>query len=126
MMQGNPNERPRPCPCRPCRLSRHPALATRDPKAIQLHSCPTPNGVKVSIALEELGLPYDAPLVHIGRDDQHSPESRSLNPAIIDADGPGGRPLPLFEGGAILIHLAERAGRLMGEGRAAVWKCCSG
>lgn len=93
----------------------------RDPAAIQLYSYPTPNGVKVSIALEELGLPYDAHLVHIGRDDQHTPEFLGLNPnnkipAIIDPDGDAGRPLALFESGAILIHLAEKAGRLIGDG----------
>lgn len=93
----------------------------RDPSAIQLYSYPTPNGVKVSIALEELGLPYEAHLVHIGRDDQHTPEFLSLNPnnkipAIIDPAGPDGRPLALFESGAILIHLAERTGRLIGAG----------
>ncbi len=90
----------------------------RDPSAIQLYSFTTPNGVKVSIALEELGLAYDAHSIHIGRDDQMTPEYLSLNPnnkipAIIDPDGPGGQPLALFESGAILIYLAEKTGRLL-------------
>lgn len=88
------------------------------PGAIQLYSLPTPNGVKVSIALEELGLPYDPHLVSFDTNDQMSPEFLSLNPnnkipAIIDPDGPGGKPLPLFESGAILIYLAEKTGRLL-------------
>ena len=91
--------------------------ATR-PEAIQLYSLPTPNGVKVSIALEELGLPYEAHLVDFGKNDQLSPAFLSLNPnnkipAIIDPNGPQGRPLPLFESGAILIYLAEKAGKLL-------------
>ena len=73
----------------------------RDPAAIQLYSLPTPNGVKVSIMLEETGLPYDAHLVDFGKDDQFTPEFLSLNPnnkipAIIDPEGPGGQPLALF------------------------------
>ena len=85
---------------------------------LQLYSLPTPNGVKVSIALEELGVPYEAHLVSFENHDQRSPEFRSLNPngkipAIIDPNGPEGRPLALFESGAILIYLAEKAGRLM-------------
>ena len=94
----------------------------RTPGAIQLYSLPTPNGVKVSIALEELGLPYDAHLVSFDTQDQLSPEFLSLNPnnkipAIIDPEGPGGQPLPLFESGAILIYLAEKTGRLLPEAR---------
>ena len=90
--------------------------------AIQLYSLPTPNGVKVSIALEEMGLPYDAHLVDFGKQDQMSPEFLSLNPnnkipAIIDPDGPGGAPLALFESGAILIYLAEKSGKLLGANR---------
>jgi GSH-dependent disulfide-bond oxidoreductase len=86
--------------------------------AIQLYSLPTPNGVKISIALEELGLPYDAHLVDFATNDQTSPAFLSLNPnnkipAIIDPDGPGGKPLPLFESGAILVYLAEKTGKLM-------------
>jgi len=90
----------------------------RNPDAIQLYSLPTPNGVKVSIALEELGLPYDAHLVDFATNDQTSPEFLSLNPnnkipAIIDPHGPDGKPLALFESGAILIYLAEKAGKLL-------------
>ncbi|MEZ5793881.1 glutathione S-transferase family protein [Albidovulum sp.] len=90
----------------------------RNPDAIQLYSLPTPNGVKVSIALEELGLPYDAHLVDFATDDQFSPEFLSLNPnnkipAMIDPHGPDGKPLALFESGAILLYLAEKTGKLM-------------
>lgn len=94
--------------------------APRTPGAIQLYSLPTPNGVKVSIMLEETGLPYDAHLVDFGANDQMSPAFLSLNPnnkipAIIDPEGPGGRPLALFESGAILIYLAEKTGKLLPE-----------
>ncbi|QJR15918.1 glutathione S-transferase N-terminal domain-containing protein [Usitatibacter palustris] len=94
------------------------------PDRIQLYSLPTPNGVKVSIALEELALPYEAHLVSFDSNDQMSPEFLSLNPnnkipAIIDPDGPGGQPLALFESGAILFYLAEKAKRLMPADRAA-------
>ena len=100
--------------------------ATR-PDVIQLYSFPTPNGVKVSIALEELGLPYEAHTVHIGRDDQFTPEFLALNPnnkipAIIDPDGPGGAPLAVWESGAILVYLADKAGRLMPQAGAARWQ----
>lgn len=88
------------------------------PDRLQLYSLPTPNGVKVSIALEELGLPYEAHLVSFERNDQMSPEFLSLNPnnkipAILDPHGPGGQPLALFESGAILVYLAEKAGSLL-------------
>jgi len=88
------------------------------PDWLQLYSLPTPNGVKVSILLEELGLPYEAHLVDIGKDETWTPEFLSLNPngkipAIIDPDGPGGKPLPLFESGAILVYLAEKTGRFL-------------
>jgi GSH-dependent disulfide-bond oxidoreductase len=88
------------------------------PDAIQLYSFPTPNGVKVSIALEELGLPYEAHLVRIGKDDQKTDAFLSLNPngkipAIIDPNGPDGEPIGLFESGAILQYLAEKTGRLL-------------
>jgi len=88
------------------------------PERLQLYSLPTPNGVKVSIALEEIGLPYEPHLVRFDTEDQLSAEFLSLNPnnkipAIIDPDGPGGRPLALFESGAILVYLAEKSGRLM-------------
>jgi len=96
----------------------------RHPDRIQLYSLPTPNGVKVSIALEELGLPYEAHLVSFEKNDQASPEFLALNPnnkipAIIDPNGPDGRPLPLFESGAILVYLAEKAGALIPAGAAA-------
>src|SRR6186713_2035190 len=96
----------------------------RHPDRIQLYSLPTPNGVKISIALEELGLPYEAHAVSFDANDQMSPEFLSLNPnnkipAIIDPDGPGGRPLPLFESGAILFYLAEKAGGLLPRDAAA-------
>ena len=88
------------------------------PDRIQLYSLPTPNGVKVSILLEELGLPYEAHRVAFDTNDQLSPAFLSLNPnnkvpAIIDPDGPGGAPLGLFESGAILIYLAEKTGRFL-------------
>ena len=85
---------------------------------IQLYSLPTPNGVKVSIMLEETGLPYEPHLVSFESNEQMTPEFLSLNPnnkipAIIDPDGPSGKPLPLWETGAILIYLAEKTGRFM-------------
>ena len=88
------------------------------PERLQLYSLPTPNGVKVSIMLEETGLPYEPHLVSFETNDQMSPEFLSLNPnnkipAIIDPDGPGGKPLPLFESGAILVYLAEKTGKLI-------------
>ncbi|MFT7776224.1 glutathione S-transferase N-terminal domain-containing protein [Roseateles sp.] len=88
------------------------------PDRLQLYSLPTPNGVKVSIALEEIGLPYEPHLVRFDTNDQLSPEFLSLNPnnkipAIIDPDGPGGRPLALFESGAILVYLAGKTGQLL-------------
>jgi len=88
------------------------------PDRIQLYSLPTPNGVKVSIMLEEIGLPYEPHLVRFDTNDQMSPEFLSLNPnnkipAILDPTGPGGKPLPLFESGACLIYLAEKSGQLM-------------
>jgi GST-like protein len=79
---------------------------------LQLYSFPTPNGVKVSIVLEETGLPYEAHIIEIGKNETWTPEFLSLNPngkipAILDPDGPGGRPLALFESGAFLLYLAE-------------------
>lgn len=90
-----------------------------NPAVIQLYSFPTPNGVKVSIALEELGLAYEAHRVTLADADVKSPEFLSLNPknkipAIIDPDGPDGAPIGLFESGAILIYLAEKTGKLLG------------
>lgn len=88
------------------------------PDRLQLYSLNTPNGVKVSIMLEEIGLPYEAHRIDIGADETWTPEFLSLNPngkipAIIDPDGPGGRPLALFESGAILVYLAEKTGKLI-------------
>ena len=88
------------------------------PDRLQLYSLPTPNGVKVSIMLEETGLPYEPHLVRFDTNDQLSPEFLSLNPnnkipAIIDPNGPDGKPLPLFESGAILIYLADKTGQLI-------------
>ena len=88
------------------------------PDRLQLYSLPTPNGVKVSIALEETGLPYEAHLVSFNSNDQLTPEFLSLNPnnkipAIVDPNGPGGKPLALFESGAILVYLAAKTGQLM-------------
>ena len=88
------------------------------PDRLQLYSLPTPNGVKVSIALEETGLPYEPHLVDFNTNDQLSPEFISLNPnnkipAIIDPHGPNGEPLALFESGAILVYLAAKTGQLM-------------
>ena len=90
----------------------------RQPDRIQLYSLPTPNGVKVSIALEEIGLAYEPHRVAFDRGDHKSSEFTSLNPyqkipAILDPNGPGGRPLALFESGAILLYLAEKTGKLL-------------
>ena len=90
----------------------------RHPDRIQLYSLPTPNGIKVSVMLEETGLPYEPHRVGFETNDQMSPEFLSLNPnnkipAILDPDGPGGKPLALFESGAILLYLADKAGKFM-------------
>ncbi|MFC5387626.1 glutathione S-transferase family protein [Aquamicrobium segne] len=90
----------------------------RHPERIQLYSSPTPNGVKISIALEELGLDYEPHHIDIGKDETWTPEFLSLNPngkipSIIDPKGPNGEPLALFESGAILLYLAEKTGRLL-------------
>ena len=95
----------------------------QDPSVIQLYSFPTPNGVKVSIALEEMGLPYEAHKVTLADADVKSPEFLSLNPnnkipAIIDPNGPDGKPMGLFESGAILIYLAEKSGKFLGRSAA--------
>jgi GST-like protein len=88
------------------------------PDRLQLYSLPTPNGVKVSIMLEEIGLPYEPHTIDIGKNETWTPEFLSLNPngkipVIIDPDGPGGKPLGLFESGAILLYLAEKTGKLL-------------
>src|ERR1041384_7239273 len=96
------------------------------PDRLQLYGVPSPNGLKVSIMLEETGLPYEPHYVDIGdANEQRTPEFLSLNPngkipAIIDPNGPGGKPLPLFESGAILQYLADKTGKMMpaeGAGR---------
>jgi GST-like protein len=88
------------------------------PDRLQLYSLPTPNGIKVAVMLEETGLPYEPHLVSFDSNDQLSPEFLSLNPnnkipAILDPNGPDGRPLALFESGAILLYLAEKTGRFI-------------
>jgi GSH-dependent disulfide-bond oxidoreductase len=90
----------------------------RHPDRIQLYSLPTPNGVKISIMLEETGLPYEPHRVSFDTGDQKSSEFRSVNPnakipAIIDPNGPDGAPLALFESGAILIYLADKSGQFV-------------
>lgn len=99
----------------------------KNPDHIQLYSLPTPNGVKVSIMLQETGLPYDAHLVSFDTNDQMTPEFLSLNPnnkipAIIDPNGPGSKPLPLWETGAILIYLAEKTGKFLSKDPATRYK----
>lgn len=102
-------------------LSRFPITGkwpAQHPDRIQLYSLPTPNGVKVSIALEETGLPYEPHLVRFDSNDQLTPEFLSLNPnnkipAMLDPNGPDGQPLALFESGAILMYLAEKTGQLL-------------
>lgn len=108
-------------------LSAFPITArwpARHPEKLQLYSLPTPNGVKVSIMLEEIGLPYEPHLVDINKNESSTPEFLSLNPngkipAIIDPDGPEGAPLALFESGAILIYLAEKTGKLLPRAKGA-------
>lgn len=102
-------------------LSSFPITArwpAKEPEKLQLYSFATPNGVKVSIALEEMGVPYEAHFVDIGKDETWTEEFLSLNPngkipSIIDPDGPGGKPMGLFESGAILLYLAEKTGCLL-------------
>jgi GSH-dependent disulfide-bond oxidoreductase len=98
-----------------------------NPDRIQLYSLPTPNGIKVSTMLEETGLGYEPHLVDFGTNDQMSPEFLSLNPnnkipAIIDPEGPGGRPMGLWETGAILIYLADKSGKFMPADTAKRWE----
>ena len=108
-------------------LTRYPIThkwPATDPERLQLYSLPTPNGVKVSIMLEETGLAYEPHLVSFERNEQFSPEFLSLTPnnkipAILDPNGPGGQPLALFESGAILVYLAEKTGQLLAEDPAA-------
>ena len=98
------------------------------PDRIQLYSVPTPNGVKVSIMLEETGLPYEPHAIDIGKNESWTPEFLSLNPngkipAIIDPNGPSGQPLALFESGAILVYLADKSGKLMPADPARRYEC---
>ena len=91
--------------------------ATR-PDLLQLYSLPTPNGVKVSIMLEELGMPYEVHQISFESNDQMSPEfvgifPNNKIPAILDPNGPGGEPIALFESGAILMYLAEKTGQFL-------------
>ncbi|MBX2835725.1 MAG: glutathione S-transferase N-terminal domain-containing protein [Gammaproteobacteria bacterium] len=102
----------------PTELLIHTLWPSQNPNILQLYSFPTPNGVKVSIALEELELPYEPHTVKLSQ--TQTPEFLSLNPnnkipAIIDPDGPRGEPLALWESGAILIYLAEKTGKLLPE-----------
>ena len=92
----------------------------KNPDVIQLYSLPTPNGIKASAMLEETGLAYEPHLVKFADDDQFTPEFLSLNPnnkipAIIDPHGPGDKPMPLWESGAILIYLAEKTGKFLSD-----------
>ena len=123
-------KKPQPAPARTPDLSAFPITRrwpARHPGRIQLYSLPTPNGVKVSIALEELGLPYEAHRVDFGQNEQLTPEFLSLNPnnkipALLDPEGPGGQPMALWESGAILMYLAAKTGRLIPADTAARWQ----
>jgi GST-like protein len=95
---------------------------------LDVWSWPTPNGHKVHIAVEEMGLPYRVVPVNIGSGEQFRPDFLAITPnhripAIVDSDGPGGRPISLFESGAILIYLAEKTGQLMPTDPAARYTC---
>lgn len=86
--------------------------------SIQLYSLATPNGQKIGIALEEMGLPYVAHTIHIGKGEQFTPEFIKINPnskipAIVDPDGPGGKPISIMESGAILMYLAQKSGKFL-------------
>src|SRR6185436_2000804 len=100
----------------------------KHPDRLQLYSLPTPNGVKVSIMLEEIGLPYEVHRIDFDKGEQRTPEFLSLNPnkkipAIIDPNGPDGEPLPLFESGAILLYLADKSGRFTPRATGARYEC---
>ena len=103
---------------------RWPAVHT---DVLQLYSFPTSNGVKISIALEELGLPYEVHSIDVSRGETRTPQFLTLNPngkipAIIDPDGPDGTPIALFESGAILLYLAEKTGKLLPRSAAERYK----
>lgn len=90
----------------------------KDPARLQLYSLNTPNGQKVSLCLEEMGLEYDAHLIHIGKGDQHDPEYLKINPngkipSLVDPQGPGGKPIALMESIVILVYLADKTGMLL-------------
>lgn len=100
----------------------------KHPERLQLYSLATPNGVKVSIMLEEIGLPYEAHLVSFETQDQLSPAFLSLNPnnkipVILDPNGPDGQPMALAESGAILLYLAEKTGQLLPKNPAQRYEC---
>jgi GSH-dependent disulfide-bond oxidoreductase len=85
---------------------------------IELHTWNTPNGRKISVALEEMGLPYRVKVVDITKDQQFDPAFLEISPnnripAIVDPDGPGGMPISVFESGAILLYLGEKTGRFL-------------
>ena len=116
---------------------RHPAVLTdhpvftrwpaQHPDRLQLFSLPTPNGVKVGIMLEETGLPYEPHRIDILASHHHDPAFLALNPngkipAIYDPDGPSGRPLALFESGAILLYLADKTGQLLSTIQWMMWQ----
>ena len=91
---------------------------------LQLHAFDTPNGRKISVALEEMGLPYEVHVVEISRSEQFAPDFLKISPnnripAIVDADGPGGAPISVFESGAILLYLGEKTGRFLPRDAAA-------
>jgi len=97
----------------------HPVPASQT-LPIELHFWPTPNGQKISIALEELGVPYAVHFVNIGKGDQFKPDFLAIAPnnripAIVDPEGPDGKPISIFESGAILIYLADKFGRFYGS-----------
>jgi GST-like protein len=99
-----------------------------DRSKLQLFSLNTPNGIKVAVALEELGIPYEPHTVHILKGEQFTDAFKSISPnskipAIVDLHGPGGKPFALMESGAILIYLAEKAGRLLPTDPALRFKC---
>ncbi|MCB1388426.1 MAG: glutathione S-transferase N-terminal domain-containing protein [Rhodobacteraceae bacterium] len=112
------------------RLSDHPIThrwPALHPDRLQLYSLPTPNGIKVGVMLEETGIPYEGHRLSFAENDQFTPEFLSLNPnnkipAILDPDGPGGRPLALFESGAILMYLAEKTGKFLPADPALRWQ----
>jgi GST-like protein len=95
-------------------------VAASQTKPIDMYFWPTPNGIKISIALEELGVPYTTRFVNIGKGDQFKPEFLKISPnnrmpAIVDPEGPDGKPVSIFESGAILIYLAEKFGKFYGK-----------